>query len=69
MLDAVTLMPIRLVCENCHKSIDYERHIDPTIPERVVKITQPHCDECWNGDREDERWFDVHGIEVCQAPS
>jgi hypothetical protein len=58
---------ITLVCENCKRSMDYARSIDPTIPAEVVKITQPHCDVCWNGDFEDETWWDAKGKEVPQA--
>lgn len=58
---------IRIVCENCKRSMNYARSIDPTIPEVVTKITQPHCDVCWNGDREDETWYDAAGKEVPQS--
>lgn len=56
--------PIKLVCKNCGKTMDYDRSIDPTIRPQVVRIEQPHCDECWDGDRESETWFDAKGNEV-----
>lgn len=58
---------IRLVCDNCKRAMNYSRSIDPTLPEIVVKIAQPHCDVCWNGDFENETWFDAAGNEVPQA--
>jgi hypothetical protein len=57
---------IRLVCKNCKRAMNYSRDIDPSIPEFVVKIIQPHCDQCWNGDREGETWHDASGAEVPQ---
>jgi hypothetical protein len=58
--------PIKLVCMTCGKTMDYERSIDPTVPAKVVKITQPSCDVCWNGDFEDETWYDAKGRIVSQ---
>ncbi len=61
------LAPIRLRCRHCGKAMDYERSIDPTIPASVVVIEQGHCDDCWDGDRDDEIWFDAQGREVPQT--
>jgi hypothetical protein len=58
---------ILLLCRGCGKTMDYERSIDPTIPESVVKIEQGHCDECWDGDFDDETWFDAQGREVAST--
>lgn len=58
--------PIKLQCLSCWRSMPYDRKINPTIPAGVVKITQPHCDECWHGEREDETWYDAGGREVSQ---
>lgn len=58
--------PIKLFCRQCKRSMDYERSIDPSIPAVVVKIEQGMCDQCWNGDFDDETWFDARGREVCQ---
>jgi hypothetical protein len=58
---------IKLVCLHCNRSMDYDRAIDPDIPPEVVKITQPHCDQCWNGDREGETWYAANGREVAQC--
>ncbi len=58
--------PIDLVCANCGRTIAYARTIDPDIPTNVVRIEQPHCDGCWDGDREGETWFDGAGNEVSQ---
>lgn len=60
------LAPIKLVCLNCMRSMEYAREIDPEISPDVVRIAQPHCDECWNGDREGEIWYDSLGREVPQ---
>lgn len=57
---------IKLVCLNCGRAIGYGRDIDPSIPPNVVRIEQPHCDVCWNGEREGETWYDVAGNEVPQ---
>jgi hypothetical protein len=57
---------IKLHCLTCKRSMEYGRDIDPTIPAKVTKITQPHCDQCWNGDREGETWYDALGHEVSQ---
>jgi hypothetical protein len=57
---------INLACENCKRTMDYDRSIDPDIPRLVVKITQPHCDACWDGGREGETWYDAKGREVSQ---
>jgi hypothetical protein len=57
---------IRMECKGCGKTMDYERSIDPSIPENVVRITQGGCDVCWNGDFDDETWFDADGNEVPQ---
>lgn len=61
-----SMSPIKLECVNCKRSMDYDRSIDPSVPDEVVRISQPHCDECWNGDREDESWYDANGKEVPQ---
>ena len=58
---------IKLVCLNCKRTIDYGRNIDPAIPSNVARIEQPHCDLCWNGDREGETWYDGRGVEVLQS--
>lgn len=55
---------IKLVCLNCNRTIDYGRDIDPSIPPNVARIEQPHCDLCWNGEREGETWYDAGGVEV-----
>lgn len=47
--------------------MEYERSIDPSIPSEVVRITQPHCDECWNGECEEETWWDADGRRVAQT--
>jgi hypothetical protein len=57
---------IVLCCKGCGRSMNYERTIDPSIPANVVKITQGGCDVCWNGDFDDETWFDAQGREVPQ---
>jgi hypothetical protein len=62
------MAPIKLVCEGCKRSMEYDRSIDTDIPPEVVKITQPHCDQCWDGDREGETWYDAKGCEVSQEP-
>jgi len=61
------MVPIRLFCQCCGKSMEYERSIDPSIPSEVVRITQPHCDECWNGECEEETWWDADGRRVAQT--
>jgi hypothetical protein len=58
---------IELYCLTCKRSMGYERDIDPDIPAEVVKITQPHCDQCWNGEREGETWYAANGREVRQC--
>jgi hypothetical protein len=58
---------IKLVCLNCNRTIDYGRDIDPSIPANVARIEQPHCNECWDGEREGETWIDGAGNEVSQV--
>lgn len=57
---------IKLVCLNCNRTMGYGREIDLGIPTNVARIEQPHCDLCWNGDFEDEIWYDGAGNEVLQ---
>jgi hypothetical protein len=59
---------IVLCCAGCGRAMDYDRSIDPSIPASVVKITQGGCDVCWNGDFDDEIWFDAKGREISQEP-
>lgn len=47
--------------------MDYERSIDPSIPARVVLIEQGMCDDDWNGDFDEEIWYDAQGSEVAQC--
>jgi hypothetical protein len=65
----MTTKPIRLICNTCRRGMDYERTIDPTIPANVAFIFQKSCDDCWDGDREEEIWYDAGGHEVSQARS
>lgn len=58
--------PIRLECQSCGRSMDYDRSIDAVIPQSVLRIVQPSCDRCWNGDFEGETWFDANNNEVSQ---
>jgi len=57
---------IKLVCQNCKRSMDYDRDIDFTIPASVVKIVQGRCDKCWHGDHDNETWYNAKGLEVSQ---
>jgi len=59
--------PIILNCNGCGRMIRYPREIDLSIPLNVVKIVQPSCDQCWDGDREGETWFDAKGRIVPQT--
>lgn len=57
---------IKLVCLHCNRTVAYARTIDPSIPVNVARIEQQHCDECWDGEREGETWYDGAGNEVSQ---
>lgn len=57
---------IELACLCCKRMILYGRDLDPSIPPNVVRIEQPHCDQCWRGERESETWYDEAGAEVAQ---
>lgn len=57
---------IKLVCLGCNRTIDYGREVDRSIPANVARIEQPHCDQCWSGEREGETWYDGAGNEVSQ---
>lgn len=58
---------IVLQCNDCGRQMSYDRSIDPSIPLKVVRIVQPHCDQCWDGECEGELWFDAKGRIVPQA--
>lgn len=60
------LSPIRLICQNCKREMDYPREADKSIPLSVTKIIQGYCDQCWNGDHDGETWYDSKGLEVLQ---
>ena len=62
----MTDAPIKLECKSCGRLVDLDRDSDPTIPVKVAKIVQAHCDVCWDGDFEDETWLDEQDREVPQ---
>ena len=55
---------LTLRCENCGRSMAYERSIDPSIPAWVAILSQSHCDAggCDTGDRLIETWLDADGV-------
>lgn len=56
---------IRLICPSCGKEGEYERAIDPAIPDKV-KTIKVACPECNGGDFGTEVWLDVCGNEIDQ---
>lgn len=62
--DAALPAPLRLVCERCGRSMDYDRAIDPDLPAWVATLSQSHCDaeDCDTGDRLIETWLDADGV-------
>lgn len=54
---------IRLKCR-CGNEGEYERSIDPSLPEVVATIISDKCPECDDGDRGSERYFDTEGREL-----
>lgn len=58
---------VSLRCAYCGHQMTYQRASDPTLPDDVAVIVQPHCDWCWDGQEpEGEDWFDVNGNFICQ---
>ncbi len=57
-------MSIKLACESCGRSMEYDRGIDPSIPAWVETLSQSHCDApgCDTGDRLIETWLDADGV-------
>lgn len=55
---------IRLCCAKCGREMDYDRSIDPSIPDNVKTIISTACDKCCHGDFGSERYFDVVGREL-----
>lgn len=53
---------ILLECEKCGNTMDYDRDIDPSIPENVVRISHTACIRCeTGGEFIIETMFDVFG--------
>lgn len=55
---------IKLCCGKCGREMDYDRSIDPDIPNVVKTIVSDICDKCDNGDFGGERYFDACGREL-----
>jgi hypothetical protein len=55
---------ILLVCTRCKRTDAYARDIDPSIPEKVVRIEGGPCPRCDDGDFGTETWYDADGNEV-----
>lgn len=60
----LNLDPIKLSCRRCGNTGSYDRCIDNTIPETVVRIETTLCDRCDDGDFMQEIWIDECGKEV-----
>ena len=56
--------PIKLECTGCGNHMEYDRSIDPSIPTSVVRIVHNICNQCDNGDRGVERWYNAQGERV-----
>ena len=64
MSGEIVVSTVRLICERCGRSMDYDRAIDPGLPTWVTTLSQSHCDAaaCDTGDRLIETWLDVDGV-------
>lgn len=56
---------LTLRCKYCNTHMEYERAIDPGIPDRVKTILSV-CPNCDDGDFHSETWLDILGREVPQ---
>lgn len=57
---------VRLVCRDCGNEKDYDRSIDPNIPNEC-KMILSECPGCNAGDFGTEVWLDVRGCEIDQS--